>query len=156
MELTNGDLLFLLLFGLTCMVIYLGVRMFRYFRERTDEITQKFQLQGAQRLNARTLFMGLRSKGRGQVRGSGVLALTRKRLYFEMLWPKRELVIKLDSVTGLEAPLSFLGKTKFRKLLQVNFTDERGEPAAAAWCLRDRQEWVAAILKLRPDISSAG
>lgn len=88
---------------------------------------------------------GVRSQGMGQVRGNGVLTLTDRRLHFLMWLPKREVSIDLLNIRGVETPKSFLGKSKLTPLLQVNFTDERGEEDAAAWIVRDLDEWVEAL-----------
>jgi len=88
---------------------------------------------------------GLRSRGMGQVRGNGVLTLTDRRLHFLMWLPKREVSIELLSIRGVETPTSFLGKSKFTPLLQVDYTTERGEQDAAAWLVRDLEAWTAEL-----------
>jgi len=67
------------------------------------------------------------------VRGSGTLLLSDDSLVFEMWIPRKELIIAYSSIIGMETPRSFLGKTNFRTLLQVNFTNAQGESDAAAW-----------------------
>lgn len=90
-------------------------------------------------------FLGLRSRDMGQMRGNGVLTLTSRRLHFLMWAPKREVSIPLPNIRGIETPKSFLGKSKFAPLLQVKFTDERGEQDAAAWLVGDLEAWTRAL-----------
>lgn len=90
-------------------------------------------------------FFGIRSKGMAQVRGNGVLTLTDRRLHFLLWTPKREISIDLPSIRGTDTPRSFLGKTKVAPLLQVNFTNERGEEDAAAWLVGDLGAWKREI-----------
>lgn len=90
-------------------------------------------------------FFGVRSGGMKQVRGNGILILTRDRLYFRMLLPKRELTIPLDTIISVGKTRSFLGKTKGRDLLQVDFTGDSGEADSAAWLVGDLQEWLTGL-----------
>jgi len=89
--------------------------------------------------------IGMRSQGLGAVRGNGVLTLTERSLQFVMWLPRRSFSIPLDSVGSVESPTSFMGRSKLRELLQVNFADERGEADAAAWVVRDLQAWTGAL-----------
>ena len=50
---------------------------------------------------------------------------------------KRTIEIDLSRVTGMRFENSFLGKTKFRPLLVIEFTDEQGQADEAAWLFRD-------------------
>lgn len=93
-------------------------------------------------------FFGLASRGMGQVRGNGVLILTSSSLYFRMLLPSRELEIPIAAISGVRTPKSFLGKTKGRKLLQVDFRGTSGEGDSAAWLVGDLDRWVTEIEKL--------
>jgi len=95
--------------------------------------------------NGSANLFGVHSRGMGQVRGNGVLSLTDSRLHFLMWLPRRELSIPIRAIEGIETPESFLGKTMFRPLLQVNFENEAGEPDAAAWLVRDLRAWRDAI-----------
>ena len=88
---------------------------------------------------------GLQSQGMGQVRGNGVLTLTETCLHFLMWLPKREVSIDLRTIRSIETPKSFLGKSKFRPLLKVDFTDERGQQDAAAWLVADLEAWKDAV-----------
>ncbi|MFP4321758.1 MAG: hypothetical protein ACLFTK_04825 [Anaerolineales bacterium] len=91
-------------------------------------------------------FFGQQSVGVVAIRGNGTLLLTNERLYFLMWFPRKEISISLAQITGVEAPRSFLGKSKALPLLQVNFLNEAGEADAAAWLIKDRETFQAALL----------
>ena len=94
-------------------------------------------------------FFGISSSGYGQVRGNGVLALTEKGLRFRMLAPRKTLFIPLDHIREVSHPRWFLGRSKSRKLLQVDFFTQEGEKDAAAWLVPDYEWWGKAILDMR-------
>ncbi len=88
---------------------------------------------------------GVQSGGMKQIRGNGILLLTASQIYFRMLLPRRELLVPLRSVTSVETPKSFLGKTKGRKLLKVDFRNDTGGTDSAAWLVQDLEKWVETI-----------
>ncbi len=88
---------------------------------------------------------GIQSRGMKQIRGNGILILTASQLYFRMLLPRRELMIPLSSITAVETPKSFLGKTKGRKLLKIDFRNDIGGTDSAAWLVPDLEKWVETI-----------
>jgi len=92
---------------------------------------------------------GVLSKGYKQVRGNGVLALTDKGIHSRMLIPRKYLFIHLESVRGVSNPRSFLGKTKARVLLRVDFVNEEGQDDACAWLVPSLQWWNEAVAALR-------
>lgn len=94
-------------------------------------------------------FFGVLSSGYAQVRGNGVLALTEKGLHFRMLAPRKYLFIPLDSIREVSHPRWFLGKTKARTLLRVDFVNREGEKDAAAWIVPHYRWWGEAITDLR-------
>jgi len=94
-------------------------------------------------------FFGVSSSGYAQVRGNGVLALTEKGLHFRMLAPRKYLFIPLDSIREVSHPRWFLGKTKAKTLLRVDFVNREGEQDAAAWIVPQYQWWGEAITDLR-------
>jgi hypothetical protein len=86
-------------------------------------------------------FFGLASRGKGQVRGNGVLVLTDRQLWFHMWLPSRELALPLESITAVSTPRSHLGKSVGMPLLAVHLAD--GD--VAAWCLRGVDGWKDAL-----------
>lgn len=104
-------------------------------------------------------FFGLASKGMGQLRGNGVLALTRLELAFFMLKPAREVRVPLERVRRIEDPKSWLGKSVARRLLAVYFLNEDGAEDAVALWVPDVAEWTARIKAVAPapdDIDTGG
>jgi len=92
-------------------------------------------------------FFGLKSRGVGQVRGNGLLALTEKRIIFKQLIPSKWFEILLERIIDIEHPKSFLGKSVGVKLLQVNFTNDEGEHDAIAWAVREPDKWRETIMR---------
>ncbi|MEN8209003.1 MAG: hypothetical protein ABFR50_07105 [Candidatus Fermentibacteria bacterium] len=88
---------------------------------------------------------GIQSGGMKQIRGNGILLITSSQLYFRMLLPRKELLIPLGSITSVETPVSFLGKTRGRKLLKVDYRNDAGGTDSAAWLVPDLEKWVQTI-----------
>ena len=82
-------------------------------------------------------FFGIKSLGYKQFRGNGLLLLTKDNLYFNRFFPEKEIIIPITSIVSVDTPKSFLGKTIFRELLQVNFINENGKQDSAAWYVKD-------------------
>ena len=95
-------------------------------------------------------FFGLKSKGMGQLRGNGVLALTGSQLAFFMLKPSRTFKVPLAAVRHIEDPRSWLGKTVAQRLLAVYFLDDDGTEDAVAFWVPDVEEWTARITEVAP------
>lgn len=94
-------------------------------------------------------FFGVESRGSGQIRGNGVLALTASELWFSLLAPETELTIPLAAITAVELVPSHLGKAVAgRRLVLVRYTD-RGAADAAAWLVADPDAWLRAIERAR-------
>ncbi|MBN2026018.1 MAG: hypothetical protein JW854_04595 [Actinobacteria bacterium] len=92
---------------------------------------------------------GVLSKGYKQIRGNGVLALTDKGIHSRMFVPRKYLFIPLGSVRAVSNPRSFLGKTKARLLLRVDFVNEEGRDDACAWLVPSLQWWSGAVEALK-------
>lgn len=88
---------------------------------------------------------GVTSAGRGQVRGTGSLALGEDALVFAMWMPRREVRIPRTAITGVDTPRSHLGKTSGRRLLRVHWTTEAGEGDSIGLEVRDVDGWIAAL-----------
>ena len=82
-------------------------------------------------------FFGQRSAGVGQIRGNGQLALGADGLYFQRILPRRTYFVDYRDIHSVETTSSFLGKTRFTPLLQINFTNDTGEADAMAWQVGD-------------------
>ncbi|MGD9573486.1 MAG: hypothetical protein AB7V62_16525 [Thermoleophilia bacterium] len=94
--------------------------------------------------NVRSL--GEQSRGKGQVRGNGHLAVTDDAIAFALMVPRRTLVIPRDRVTAVEEVRTHLGKWVGRPLVRVSFRREDGSPDAIAFDVgRDRAGWLEAL-----------
>jgi hypothetical protein len=90
-------------------------------------------------------FFGLQSRGRGQIRGNGVLALTREELWFSQFITREELRIPLVEIQAVSLVDSHLGKRVFgRQVVKVEFQAATGGDAAA-WLVGDPNGWKTAI-----------
>lgn len=87
---------------------------------------------------------GVESLGKGQVRGTGTLALTADELLFAQWVPNRLLRISRAAITEVTTTRSWLGKTNFRQLLLVRWTTDAGADAIALW-VKDLESWIAAL-----------
>jgi len=94
-------------------------------------------------------FMGQQSIGPAAARGNGALVLTDEVIWFRLVVPARELEIPLEKVTGVRIEKWFLGKTKGRPMVIVDFDLGNG-PDAAAWFVREPDHWRDAILAKVP------
>lgn len=138
----------LLSVGFSLLVVLAGVLLLRArFRKAGLEVYSRYPEHARLLTAPMANFFGLRSSGMKQIRGNGILLLTGSEIFFRMLLPSREFRIPLDSVTSLKTPGSFLGKSKGRKLLQVDFTSFDGKEDSAAWLVRDPDRWVKMVRK---------
>lgn len=94
-------------------------------------------------------FFGVESIGMKQVRGNAILILTEKVLVCRLIAPVRWTEIRIETISGIEHPRSFLGKSKGKELLVVNFTNDKGEPDALGFLVKDPQQWATEINRLR-------
>lgn len=93
--------------------------------------------------------LGLRSAGRGQVRGTGMLVLTADELRFRQWVPNRETRIPLAAVTDVGRERWWLGKSVGRQLLRVTWLGDGGAEDAMAWQVRDLDGWLAVLASSR-------
>lgn len=129
----------LALVALTLLVVMIPVRR----RARRDEAELAQQLGPGLRRIATVRGLGLKSRGRGQVRGNGTLALSVDELRFRQWIPQREVRIPLANVTHVGTERWWLGKTVGRRLLCVRWRREDGSEDAMAWEVRDLDSWLA-------------
>jgi hypothetical protein len=96
------------------------------------------QLEGNARL------VGVKSRGLGQMRGTGTLALTRGEVVFLMWVPRRELRVPRDAIESVETGHGVAGKWTGAELLHVRWRS--GETVdEAAWEVKDRGAWLVAL-----------
>lgn len=84
---------------------------------------------------------GIRSKGAGQLRGVGYLALFDDELVFVQAIAKNHIRAKLSDIVAVTTPRSFLGKTQGVKLLAVEWrTGDASDQVALR--VPDLDAWV--------------
>jgi hypothetical protein len=93
-------------------------------------------------------FFGRQSRGYAQVRGNGLLALTDRGIHFRMFLPRRYLFIPLEDVGSVSVAGSFLGKSRGRKILRVDFRTSGGGDDACGWLVPSPGWWVEALRSL--------
>ncbi|NPV60025.1 MAG: hypothetical protein HPY75_10215 [Actinobacteria bacterium] len=113
--------------------------------ERMKEMTEGETVYHVEDCN----FFGRASKGYWQWRGNGLLALTDRGLRFRQLVPRTEISIPIGAISSVSDPSSFLGKSRMKKLLRVDFQGEGGEEDACAWLLPSLEWWKEALEALR-------
>ncbi|TYB31705.1 MAG: hypothetical protein FXF47_02790 [Candidatus Mcinerneyibacterium aminivorans] len=91
---------------------------------------------------------GIKSKGYFQIRGNGILILTEKFLFFQMLFPKKEILISLSDIQKTEISMSHQGKTKGRKLLKIGFTNDRKKMDSVAFLVSNLDIWYKKLKKI--------
>ena len=117
-----------------------GVRQWTLRRVRA----MKDRFPQALRVEAAALF-GQESLGKTQMRGNGVLALLPDQLVFERMAARRDYVIPLAQITGIENPKSYLGKSRAVPLLKVMWRDDAGKTDSIAWQVSGLSDWQAHI-----------
>lgn len=146
-----GDTVVLVLAIVVPLLLFLGVFfvLLLYFLSRTARKVRaevEAELSNIELIDQGASFFGLSSKGVGQVRGNGCLALTEHELVFRMWVPKQWLRIRREDITAVETPRSHLGKTRGTPLLLVAFKDhERSAVDTIAWQVRDLAAWTRAL-----------
>ncbi|MBD1913207.1 MULTISPECIES: hypothetical protein [unclassified Leptolyngbya] len=110
-----------------------------------ERMQARFPTQQILRSEMTANFFGLESRGRGQIRGNGVLVLTPEELWFSQFAPRGNISIPLPQIMQVRLVNAHLGKRILgRKLLYVRFQTPEGTDAAA-WVVEDAEGWQAAI-----------
>jgi hypothetical protein len=135
----------------TCMSL-----LFRTARRRADEIERGLLRQRVERYTRKANFFGRDSSGMKQLRGNGILALTREELQYHMFLPKKAWRIPLGRIQEIEHPRSFKGRSVFRELLVVSYRDENGFPERIGILVEDPRQWAADIMKYKRWLESFG
>jgi len=134
----------LVLVGISLGIVF-AVLIQRMKAAGRDRLQVRFPAQTILRSDLTANFFGLESRGRRQVRGNGVLALTSEELWFSRFTPRNDLAIPLSQIETVRLITSHLGKRIFgRQLLYIQFQTPEGTDAAA-WLVAQPEEWQAAI-----------
>ena len=145
---THGtDLLILAILTISSLAVIVGVVWFlrSKFMARVQSTLARYPKESWLAASQRAHFFGQRSRGRKQLKGNGILILTREELHFHMLLPNREWTLPVSSIQKIENPRSFMGKSILRPLLKVTFFDEAGWSDEIAFSVPDVSAWTASL-----------
>lgn len=145
-------LVILFFVALTLNMVLKGVKK----KQIRSEQDARVRFPNAKWIDSGANFFGQESRGARQTRGNGTLVLTDTELYFEKWLPHHEYRIPLAKVVEIANPTSFLGKTYFRPLLKVVFTNEQGKQDSMAWFVQDLEQMERAIQEALHLIGKAG
>jgi len=113
----------------------------RIFKNRINEIHEKYKHKNIMIDDDIANFFGLESAGVWKVCGNGGLLLTEEELFFGMWKPKKDLLIPIKSIIEVKNPKSHMHRSVFRPLLKIIFRNENGETDSTAWYIRELDEW---------------
>jgi len=138
---------FLFLFftiSIIILLIFRSLKKSRICRLKDDGIISNTILY----LDEKANFFGIKSSGLRTVRGNGIFVLNQEEIYFSLFLPDKEYKIPIDTIEKVETAKSFLGKTKFRKLLIIDFKEKDGTVNSAAWLLTDLNKALDLLTEL--------
>lgn len=142
----NGSTIVLLVVaGFFFIFLFLATLFIRNIKKRIRETEKEFSRASIFIIEKSVNFFGQESLGLKQIRGNGVLLLTKEELYFRMWVPQRELKIPLHSIIEVKTTKKHLGKTKLKPLLKVVFKNKKGRRDSCAWLVSDITKWTNAI-----------
>jgi len=152
MTVTNIILLVLGIVLLVFVVLFIVFKLLiRAMKKRRQVFLESPMFKNAILVDSMANFFGTLSAGRMQVRGTGLLALTRDGLAFKMYAGSREVNIAYRDINAVTIVKSFLGKTVFRDLIQITYKTPSGEETSA-WYVKDLNAWVTGIKNHMPQI----
>ncbi len=132
------------------MLISAAVLFLRYLVKKRQELERhaisRYGHEGILLMEDSANFLGTSSKKMGQVRGNGLLLVTRKNLIFSRLLPEMELRIPLSRILSVENPRSFLGKRVFKPLVKVTYLGSNGSKDSSAWHVKDPDGFSSSLL----------
>ena len=137
-----------ILTALIVILVTLYVRLFLIIKNRTNAALNLVKRHKIFLTDKYANFFGQNSKGMGQNRGNGILIFTDKGIFFEMWFPKKSMHIPLASIIKADKVTTFLGKTKSKPLLKIQFYNDKGMMDSAAWLVKDPDKWVFRINKV--------
>lgn len=137
-----------LVFGILFFVLFILFvvfrLVFRMMKKRREKFLQDPMFRHIELSDGMANFFGTSSLTRGQIRGNGLLAITNEALVFKMYAGQREINVPLRDLISVDTADSFMGKTIFRKLLQVTYKTMSGEETSA-WFVKDIDSWIEKI-----------
>ncbi len=139
---------FAVLFGVVLLTGMIRLVLFLVRRRLLRRARERFPESEIVRLSPDANYFGRKTRGVAQVRGNGVLVLTRRELWFSLAAPRKDTAIPLRDIISVRIENSFLYKTVFRPLLVVRFSFE-GDHDEIGWWVPDAELWMREIESLR-------
>jgi hypothetical protein len=136
-----------LIVGLSLLFIFLKLISSLTRRKLHNLVANKFEQGEILGASTRANFFGIKSKGGAQIRGNGVLILTKNGLHYIRAAPQKEYKIPISAIRNVSMPRAFNGKSVFVPLLCVTYDAEYGEDSIA-WAIKDAKKWKDAIQKM--------
>jgi len=136
---------FILAVTMVLLVIILGLVIW-WLRRKKGAITRQWEREGIIFLRgpAAANFSGLESKGMGQVRGNGFIALTGEELRVTRAVPAAEWRFPHRHIKQVSLEPSFLGKQRGTPVLVITF-EAAGQRDRLGVYVRDGAGWIEAI-----------
>ena len=94
-------------------------------------------------------YLGRKPGPMAQIRGNGILVLTRSDLTIYMLKPGSEYGLPLGRVEWIGHPRFFRGKYAGRKMMVVHYCDEAGRKGSMGLWVKRPREWARRIIEAR-------
>lgn len=120
----------------------------RLARRREAEALHDLEAEGVILVTRKANFFGARNRSVFQMRGNGILVLTRKSISFFMLLPSRRISIPLEQVDGVSHPKSFRMRAVGKELLAIKFHGSAGDDEIGLY-VPDPRRWGEEILAAR-------
>ncbi len=121
----------------------------RMQKRQAAAVLKRFEGHNLRMFSSNANYFGLLSRGRRQLRGNGVLALSDDGLFFQLRLSRNRIEIAPEKIKGVSSPRIFRLRSILRPLLRVDFINEHGRPDAAAWYVENLSEWKAAIENIK-------
>lgn len=112
-----------------------------YIKRRLKQFLMGFEDETILLIHDQVNFMGQSKRGIMQLRGNGFLVLTSKRLAFQMITPKKNIIIETCLISSVEIVETYLGKFIGQYLLKINYYDQE-ELMSMAFSLSRIEEWM--------------
>lgn len=110
-------------------------------RKRAEELFRNYHKDRIIYFSREVNFFGQKSEEGLNIKGNGSLLLTPDQLHFKKWLPDKDLIIPLEDIKNVERVDSFMGKSKNRPLLKIDFNNKDGEIDSAAWLLDNMHNW---------------
>ena len=139
-----GFLFLFITISVITLVIYRSLKKSRICRLKKEGIFSEDLLY----IDENAVFFGIGNSGFRTLRGNGIFIIKNSEVFFSLLLPDREYRIPVSSIEKIKTGKSFLGKTKFRELLIIDFKEKDGRLNSAAWLLSDLHQALEKLNKL--------